>query len=72
MLNVHIFESVPVFLRKELVIKGFFQIDSLYIKKGYCNVDVTFIANGMVTVLAAIVYVYFLVDYILRSPHFAN
>lgn len=62
MLDVHIFESVSIFLTKKLVKKDFLQIYSLDIEKSYHAIEISFKAEIVVSISAKVIHIYLLLD----------
>lgn len=72
MFDVHILESIPIFLAQKLIEQGLFQIYSLDVKNGNHAFEITSEAHIVVSVSVLVVDINLLIDDILRSTHFLN
>ena len=71
-LNVHIFESVSIFLAQKLIKQGLFQINPLDVKNGDHAFEITSETHIMVSVSMLVIDIDLLVDNVLRCTHLLN
>ena len=72
MLDVHILESVSIFLAQKLIEQGLFQINSFDVEDSNHAFEIASETHIVVSVSVLVIDIDLLVDNILRSTHFLN